>query len=120
MSVMRRTLTVLALLSVAACGGGGTTGGGHKSAMDVAKAAGCESPSLESPKDQEMFVTNTVTCTFNSHDVSIGWFKSSDAMKNYRKVADQMGGGGIGYGDDFVVQCMDAQADCDALVKAAK
>jgi len=92
MSGMKRVIPVLALLSVAACGGGDGNGGSHKSAMDVAKAAACESPSLESPKDQEMFVTNTVTCTFNSHDVTIGWFKSSDAMKNYRKIADQMGG----------------------------
>jgi hypothetical protein len=108
------------VLPLAAACGGEASGGGHPSATDVAKSAGCDAPSTMAPGDQEMFVTNTVTCTYKGHDMTIGWFKSHDPMKNYRKFADQMGGGGIGYGDDFVVQCPDDQSDCDAIVKAAK
>lgn len=117
-----RTLAIgLLVLSLTGCGssiGGG--GSAYDSAKDVAAAAHCNSPSVGAPGDQEMFVTNTVSCTYNGHDVTIGWFKSAAAMKNYRKVADQFGGGGIAYGSDFVVECQDAQTDCDEIVKAAK
>jgi hypothetical protein len=120
---MKRTLIALALLSLAACGGGsGGAGGsaGFDSPGAVAKAGGCDSPAEVKNADLEMMVTSAVTCQKNGHELIVNWFKSDTALKNYRSTADQFGGAGLAYGDNFAVECNDDQADCDAFMKAAK
>lgn len=114
---MKLALTAALLLLVAGCGSSGLTYG---SASDVATAADCASTKDLANADLELFVTNAVDCGVNGHTVTINWFKTTDALKTYRKTADSFGGSGLAYGKNWAVECHDDQADCDAVVAAVK
>lgn len=115
---MRRLSGLAVLLFLLAACGGGTGGGGYDSASAVAKGAGCTGAKPIASADLEMFVTEGIDCTFNGNATTVDWFKSADGLKNYKDIADKMGGGFILYGDNFAVVC-DNRADCDAMQKNA-
>lgn len=113
---VRTLLAALLLLAVVGCGS--SSGSGFTSATEVAQAANCGSITKRSPGELELFAASGVTCILNDHELTVLWFKSKSTLDSYRRVADQFGGAGLAYGDDWAVECHDDEGDCAAFSKA--
>jgi hypothetical protein len=80
-------LTVLALL-LGACGGG-SSGPSYDSAKAVAAAFGCDNFKTESP---ELYAADAGSCSHHGHYTAVQWFKSSDNLASWLRVAEAFGG----------------------------
>lgn len=111
---MRLVLAAVLLSALSACGG--SSGPTYESAEDVADAAVCRDIDLVEPADQEMFVADQLSCTLSDGGVvTIVWFRNDGTFKNWRKVAEQMSGSDILYGNRWAVECSESKEDCQAF-----
>jgi hypothetical protein len=108
-----RTLPLaLAALVLTACGssGGGSTG--YADIDAVAQAAKCDSFSTDD--DPMMFAAKSGSCTLPSgDDVYVSWFNNNEARDKYLDVGISNGAVYV-YGDKWLIECQDADAQAEA------
>lgn len=102
-----------ALLVLTGCGGSTPS---YSSAQAAATKLGCSNYQDEATDDLQYFVTAAGTCTFKGTDVTINWYDSKSAKKQYVEVADYFGGGML-VGDNWTIDCT-SKTTCQTIAKA--